>query len=397
MCTLINFAKLTNYIDMKNALFGLQLHLLRVLALSCLIAVFGLGRTPDAYAVNRNPASDGRVTYVGRIDKSQSAVSFDWSSTYLRISFTGDMLSAVVSDNRQDYFNVWIDKEMCAEPDKVIRIVGDTVAVIVGREDHALLKHGKTHSAVIQKRTEGEQGTVTFREFVTSGDLVQAPSLSQRLIEFVGDSYTCGYGSENSVPEDRYTPETQNPSKTYAAVLARFFDADYITIAHSGKGVVRNYGDTAPGWFMPERYGQTFDMIRGTEWNGRDIRPSLTVIYLGTNDFSTQKQPSSASFVNGYLRLISAVKRNYGESHPILCVASKADPMLYDYVREAVAKCGFGNVECMAFSSGVHLDTDSELGADWHPNYRAHIKLAYAMIPYVSTMTGWDIPLKVVE
>ena len=36
-------------------------------------------------------------------------------------------------------------------------------------------------------------------------------------------------------------------------------------------------------------------------------------------------------------------------------------------------------------------DDDSELGASWHPNYKGHLKLSHSVIPYVSTITGWEL------
>ena len=73
-------------------------------------------------AVQTTPASDSRITYVGRTLASDGDVSFDWSSTYAKISFQGDYLAVRASDTKKDYFNVWIDREMSAEADKVLCI-----------------------------------------------------------------------------------------------------------------------------------------------------------------------------------------------------------------------------------------------------------------------------------
>jgi len=31
------------------------------------------------------------------------------------------------------------------------------------------------------------------------------------------------------------------------------------------------------------------------------------------------------------------------------------------------------------------------MGADGHPNYNGHLKIAHNVIPYVSTITGWEL------
>ena len=252
---------------------------------------------------------------------------------------------------------------------------------------------------MIQRRVEGEHGITTFHHFELSGDLRQAPALAARQIEFVGDSYTCGYGSENSVKSDPFTRETENPSKTYAAILARYFDADYWTIAHSGMGICRNYASKVPGWYMPDRYTQTFDCSRDSLWQASEhpFRPQLTVIYLGTNDFSTRLLPHREDFVKHYIRLLRSVKANYGDNHPILCLASKASEQMLEYVRAAVHDSGMENVYATGVFEGVHLNTDENMGASWHPNYKGHQKIAYTLVPYVSTLTGWEVTDKPVK
>ena len=346
------------------------------------------------------PASDQRVTYVGRTLAIDGDVSFDWSSTCVKISFKGDYLAVRASDSGKDYFNVWIDREMSSDADKVVCLKSaDSVLVLFDAKADGY-KKGKSHSLILQKRTEAQQGRATLHEFISDGELLQAAPVKERLIEFVGDSYTCGYGIENSVSRNRYTPETQNTSKTYCALLARYFDADFITVSHSGQGISRNYDDSdkAARWYMPDRYTCTFDMARNPKWTPGDVKPDITMIYLGQNDFSTERMPMRDPFKNNYKRLIREIKEYYGEDHPIICVSTKVDKLLFDFVRECVEECGYRNVYYDGMFQAVHLDKDAELGADWHPNWKAHIKLAYALIPYFSTVTGWEMqPSKAVE
>ena len=349
------------------------------------------------------PATDGRITWVGRTMVRDGGVAFDWSATYVRVSFLGDYLAVKATDARRNYFNVWIDRPMSAEPDKVISFDGEDDTVVLADKDFFKAKYGRkgpsSHTVIIQKRTEGDQGITTVKEFICNGDLLQAEGLKTRQIEFVGDSYTCGYGSENSVSSDRFTPETESSSKSYAAIVARYFGADYVSISHSGQGIVRNYGGSGRDINMINRYGRTFDNDKDTAWDASKsaLSPDITVIYLGTNDFSTNLQPMYNAFRRNYLNLLGQIKANYGEDHPVLCVASKADEGLFDYVREIVRTSGLKNVTYYGFFNGVHFDDDRELGADWHPNYKAHKKLAYAIIPYIATATGWDLEDRIVE
>ena len=360
------------------------------------------------------PASDSRITYVGRTMVEGEDVSFDWTAVYFRIAFSGKSLAMRVSDTKWDatpemaatrhnYFNVWIDAPMSDTPHRIIEVASqDTIIELI---DPAYLKHSKqkTHTVIVQKRTEGEQGKTTIHAFMTDakGTFSQAEPIKKRQLEFIGASYECGYGIDDTSRLARFTPKTENASRSFPAILSRYFDADYVVIAHSGMGAARNYNSKFNGYHMPDRYLQTFDMdsTQATHWNAADsdIRPAMTLIYLGGNDFSVSLQPSYEKFRDGYYRLIRSIKDNYGEDHPVLCVSSKAHSTLLDYMRNMVNTCPMPNVHFMACCSVLHLSTDEDLGASMHPNYVGHQKFAYAYIPYVATITGWglqDMPVK---
>lgn len=342
--------------------------------------------------------ADGRITYIGRTEVKDGAVSFDWTGTYMRVRFQGDAVSFKVSDTKRNYYNVWIDKDMDSAPDKVLTVTGsDTTIVIFGKEEtRALTGMGRrakpaVHQVTLQKRTEGEQGLTTVKELITDGVFLQADPPKDRVIEFIGDSYTCGYGTEASNKE-RFSPETENQNLTYACMTARYFGAEQIVVAHSGLGIVRNYNGNLKDYYMPERYLQAFDMVRDSKWvpGNPALKPDITVIYLGTNDFSTRMQPAERVFVKNYIQLLQEVKDYYGEDHLILCMVPKHDPLQEVYIRKAIDSSGLGNISLVALSSTVHNEV-SDLGADGHPNGSGHTKIAYTVIPVVSTVTGWEM------
>ena len=391
----------------------------RILSIAVLaVLTVSVWAAPKTVKETVSPASDSLITYVGRTLMDGGSVSFDWTAVYARISFEGNYLAINASDTHRDYFNVWIDKAPTAEPDRIIAIGGgdekstlgkiETNSVYDGRieivnEADFKAIYGKKipsqHFVTIQKRTEGEQGMTTFREIITKGKLIQAMPLKPRCIEFVGDSYTCGYGTENSVATDPFTPETENSSKTYAAVVSRYFNADYVVVAHSGMGIARNYNSKFDGWYMPERYTQTFDMERDVKWDAAKskMKPDITVIYLGTNDFSVNVQPAEKVFAANYLELLQEIRDNYGEDHPVLCMSSICDENLSRYVHAAVKQSGMKNVNYMDFTPGIHHNDDRNLGASWHPNQLGHQKLAYQVIPYVATLTSWGLNNEVIK
>ena len=338
-------------------------------------------------SLTETPASDARIEYIGRTHIEGESVSYDWAGVYFRVRFTGSSLAMKCSDSKNSWFNLWVDKEMSPVADsKFLVAAKDTVIVLAEG-----LGKGE-HEVILQKRTEGEQGRFTIHSFLTSGEILQAAGRKDRHIEFIGDSYTCGYGTESPDKNDPFLAETENCNLTYAAITARYFGADFNLVSHSGQGVARNYDNFGPGYYMPHRYSQIFDTEKGLVWEPSmgAYTPDIVVIYLGTNDFSTAQQPHESLFRNNYIELLKKIKTYYGEDVPILCMGSNADPYLYDYIRNSVNASGLKNVAFMTVSRFAH-NYEDELGASWHPNYKGHKKVASCMIPYISTLTGWEM------
>lgn len=347
--------------------------------------------------------SDGRITYIGRVLESDGSVSFDWTGVYVKVRFQGNNLSLNVSDSHKNYFNVWLDKDMSELPDKVISTFGNDSTIVLFSPEEIRSLRGKDkkalkspHQVILQKRTEGSQGKTTVKGFSTDGVFLQADKPSGRVIEFIGDSYTCGYGTEASNTE-RFSPETENQNLTYACMTARYFGAEQIVLAHSGMGISRNYNGKNTDDNMVSRYLRAFDSEEEPLWDAgkASLKPAMSVIYLGTNDFSTGMQPAQRVFVKNYILLLKEIKDNYGEDHPILCIAPKHDPLQETYIRSAIESSGLSGIHFLALSNSVH-NSVSDMGADGHPNGSGHRKIAYSVIPVVSTIMGWEMKNEII-
>lgn len=326
-------------------------------------------------SAERLDASDMRITWVGRTSFDYGgSVSFDWTGVYCRIRCTGDTLRLRIADTKRNYYNVYIDREMSEEPSQVIVTMGDSVYTI------PLCRCRKVHNITLQKRTEAEQGRSTFYYIETNGHFVQAESLRKRQIEFIGDSYTCGYGIENCDSTDHFTPETENVSKTYASIIAHRLKADYQVIAHSGMGVCRNYNSKFPGWTMPKRYKYRFDMDSVNDpWYGNSEWCPITVILLGGNDFSCGVTPDYEQFRDAYFSLLKELP----DSMLVLCCTKTKNTELSRYVERVVLECDHPNAYFFACDFDAYTNHRRNLGADKHPNERAHRRLAEQIYSYL--------------
>ena len=97
------------------------------------------------------------------------------------------------------------------------------------------------------------------------------------------------------------------------------------------------------------------------------------------------------------MQLLNEVKANYGEDYPILCCTKKGQDYLFAYVQQVVKECGLKNVAYCGLFEGLFHNDNRNLGADSHPNYEAHRKVAHVLIPYIATMTGWELQNNKVE
>ena len=350
--------------------------------ISILLAMLLVG--VQAQAQNSFGADCKEITYIGRTQKTKGTVRADWSGSLAIVRFQGRFLEMEYANSGVTWLNIWVDREPDARADAVVQLAAE------GTLELTRFKRAGEHTVYVQKRTEGENGCLTFRAFLTDGTLLQARPWKERVMEIIGDSYTCGYGVEAPGRDSPAIPEEENCNLSYSGILGRYFGADVVRISHSGRGIARNYADGDPEQTMPVRYLRTFDEKPAPAWVP-DYRPDIVVIYLGTNDFSVGKQPSLGAWCRGYQTLLEEIRAFYGEEVPILCVASNADALLGDYVKEAALHCGLSGVYWTAISKGAHNE-GSDLGAAWHPNYQGMRKVAACMAPYIATLTGWDLP-----
>lgn len=342
------------------------------------------------------PAASPAIRYTGRIARAgDGSVSFDWPGVYAELRFTGPELTMRVGDTGHSYYNLTIDGRSAG------------VVETFGRDSLVRLASGLSegeHTLRLQKRTEAREGRTTIHAFLAApgGTLLPSEVRRTRHIEFIGDSYTCGYGTESFCATDRFRADTENCDRAYGCIAARYFDADYTLVSHSGRGLVRNYGDrealSEVAGTMIGRMDYLFDEDPGSHWDfaSSPWHPDAVVVNLGTNDLSRgEKQPSCEQYVAGYLRMIGKIRAAYGPRVPILCVAPN-NARLAEYVRAACARSEDSRVQAVVWLPG-YLQEDCDLGAARHPNYAGQRKMAMMLIPYLAAATGWPLSDRPIE
>jgi lysophospholipase L1-like esterase len=342
--------------------------------LPLLMLIAGSMVTPPQVDVLISP-SDARIHYTGRFDTSDPrAVRFDWSGSVVEFSFRGTGVDMVLEDSL-NMFNVYVN----GAPSSILAVSPGVDRYELARD----LPFGE-YTIRIVRRTEPLFGVSVFRGIVLEpgGELLSRPAAPAAWIEFVGDSITCGYGNEGDSPTCRFSRETENVERSFAAMTADAFSMGYAVVAWSGKGLVRNYGDTllASDRPMPSFYGLTVANDTGSQWAFDEPAPALVVVNLGTNDVSTGLQPERGVFIEAYLELLAGIRARRGDV-PVIAISG---PIMRDPAREFIAAAVADARRSDPFVHHVHIENTlvrpDDLGCDAHPNVAGHRKIADQLI-----------------
>jgi lysophospholipase L1-like esterase len=207
---------------------------------------------------------------------AQSGALQQWPGTYYEARFKGPRLDIQFNDDL-NHLLITIDGKTLGDIKKAARSKISLTTLSAGE-----------HTVRIEKQSESQGGSAGIGRFsvAKAENALPAPTYA-RQIEFIGDSYTVGYGN-TSPKRDCTTDEvwaTTDTTQAFGPITAKAFGADYQINAYSGRGVVRNYngfaGDTLPGLYP-------YALFDGkTAYDPANWQPQIIVIGLGTNDFST--------------------------------------------------------------------------------------------------------------
>lgn len=260
---------------------------------------------------------------------------------------------------------------------------------------------GESHRYRLIKISESNPGGAKVYNISldSKGEFKAPPKASSRRIEFIGDSFTVGYGVEGQVgdPDENVFIAT-NASKSYAFLLADSYKADFQVNAFSGRGVVRNYDNIVPEWLVPRLYQYTVpgeapvDLGQGIasaklEYDFNQFHPQVVVVFLGINDF--QGNPpygDKTAFKKAYRELLAKLR----SAHPgvkFLLVSTKIWPnndltptvkTIFD-AEKASGHSDLEFVEVFTENTALH----------GHPSEHSQVELANTLRPIIGRLGKW--------
>lgn len=357
------------------------------LLLAILVPLISMAQTISPEGKWIHP-SDKNIQYLGRISfKNPNSPCFTYPGVQINAGFTGTSLK-MVAKPRSGYFMAQIDN---AKPFKVSFFAPKDSIVTLA----TALPKGN-HQVKLMYAIEGYELRPEFRGFIVDDDasLAPAPQLPKRKIEFIGNSITCGYGTEGANERCHFMYETENHYYTYAALTARNLNAQYQVVSRSGIGVYRNYDGPKTGneKNMRATYDLTLFMDESEKWDFTRFIPDVVCINLGTNDTST-KGCDITLLTDAYIKLIKQVREKYSKAKIVmLCGCMMRGNQLADAKSainsavDTIIKSGDKRIYTFDFTPA---DGTLGYGSDSHPSIAQHKKMSEELTGYLKNLMKW--------
>lgn len=253
----------------------------------------------------------------------------------------------------------------------------------------------------IMKLSESPMSTIAISGISVTGSEIKPTPDKDLLIEFIGDSITCGYGVDDPDKDHHFVTATEDVTKAYAYKTAQALNADHSMVSFSGYGIISGYtnndikvvAQTVPKFYTKLGYSWTKNgsfSPADIDWDFSKRQPDVIVINLGTNDDSYTKNETERQeeYQAAYVEFLKTIREKNPDAK-ILCTLGIMGDRLFDYVYLAVEaytqETGDTNISAMKFDPQSPNDGYS---ADWHPSVTTHDKAAEKLAAEIKSLIG---------
>ena len=325
------------------------------------------------------------VTFHGRWLLEPSAARASAPATSFSFAFEGRSLAVELEGEAQ--FRIEIDGVETGE----LRTRERNLYVVAQNLEAGL------HQASIVKKTETELGCISlFR--IQPEPVPRSPSEpnSRSRLEFIGDSYTVGFGNMARDPITGTAFTTTDATRSYGALTAQKLGADFQINAYSGRGLVQNYMGIAPRWNTPRLYeyalGGEAMLGNSPPWDFSRFSPDVVCLFIGINDWQGECcHPNPQLFDTAYADFLNILRTHY-ESPQFVLLSTDIYPQncLSERVESVCAReISKGNRDVRH----LYLETPRNAGLDFHPHFARHEQMAKALFQEIQSFSRKKIVL----
>jgi hypothetical protein len=333
-------------------------------------------------------AQSPEFKYLGRTEiQPDSTINLITSASGVEIIFTGDSCSVLMKNAGTNPYN-FMTIEVDGEYQGRIKLLGDSLKAY----PILLKKSMDQHHLFLVKSTEAANGAINFGG-INCESLIQVKSTQTTRIEFIGNSITCAMGVDTTtIPcHTGQWYDQHNAYYSYARLVAKNLNADYMLSSVSGIGIYRNWN--GEGAVMPQVYENIYlDTDSTKKWDFKQFTPDIVSIALGTNDLSDGdgkkfRTPFSVdSFSIGYINFVQTIYSKYPDTKVAILtspmVTGQKDSILNLCLQTVKEHFKDKKIEIFRFSS------ITPHGCDYHPLKEEQQKMSEELVPFFKKLLG---------
>jgi lysophospholipase L1-like esterase len=334
--------------------------LMRLLVVTAVVVTTFVGCNQIVTAAHSATGSgspgDPNIKYIGRWDISSPTVRVShWPGAYFKTNFTGRTVKIKLAGSANIYASI--------DHGPYISYNGATGTVNLTPKTLA----AKTHSLIVATATEYD--LMQFEGLVLdSGAKTVAPTVSSKLIEFVGDSITAGGRS------------SQWAVSGYAWLIGQRLSVEHTQIAQGG--IPLTYSSKGVGMSTQYFKMATTYFPNSPNWDFSRYQANAVVINLGTCDGNV----SDATFQSTYITFLRNIRKRFPHAHIFVLrifVGGRVPPTMAAV--QALRAAGDRNVQFVD-TTGWISPSDTVDGV--HPSASGHIKIANHLGPIIASAIG---------
>jgi len=353
-----------------------------------------------------------KIRFFGRTlyDKNSGCFFFNWSGSGFEIEFEGTRLDVCLQaietffpreGTLWPWISVFIDNQNTPKYEIEINTHNKCINLFLSDTP-------EKHKIKVIKRSENDNGKIGIIGFDLEGEVLQRTEKEKKyLIEFIGDSITCGFGNEAERRDNLFDSREENGLLAYSSIVSKELNAEYQSICVSGISLCKPL-DKDFRWINPEVPDLTIE-VRAMEdyyeytdrlyeeaqgikknfskWDFRSFTPNFIVINLGTNDsYRIQQADDKAAeekhFELRYKEFIHTMRKHNGNEPIICCTLGPMNYYLYNNILNAVEEykneSGDRRILCYKFESINPINEG--YGAQDHPSVKTHERMAKELV-----------------
>lgn len=368
------------------------LSVLLCLALLCCSVIFVSAENAEYLLLG-----DSYVRLLGRGEVVGDSRCFNWPNSGFEFEFSGSKAEVYADDVRENaseayngsFFNVAVyDGDTLIRVNRMKLVSGWNTIYEEQSGDPSLKK------IMMVRSSEPCRGTIKMSKIRTDA-VPNTSAPREKLIEFIGDSFTAGYGnSKHLSPVNIYCAENTDNWNSYTGFVARHYNADNNVIAYQGKGVYANRSLSKLNHTMSHQFGYEEIKVDADIYNMSSLekhkfykyQPQLVTIWLGTNDAAAPVDQDT--FKTAYAALLDNVRTQYPNA-TILNMAL-TNSMYLDTIKSVVNDATRGEKN-KCYMLELDMFESTNLG---HPDVAEGQRIANQIIEKLDSIKDlWNVPL----